>query len=104
MAGNAPHAALHGEATHPQPGLVEVVLRNDGDADAALPASLALRARGARVIAADALGGWRLAPPADGAPVFLPPAAAGILAPGRRLVVGWVRFDRDTEVSVEIRP
>jgi hypothetical protein len=107
MAGRVPQPALGIEATAAPGGLVDLALVNRGEADAPLAVEVTVQwpqAAGATRPAADALGGFDLAEVGTNVARF---RAAGALAlerlpPGQRRVLGWLRFEKDTEVQAHV--
>jgi hypothetical protein len=106
--GRTPCPALRAEVRRTKPGLVEVDLVNDGDADAPLPGvTVTLRWRGARRVASDPLNGFTLKTGGAGALSFHgpPPAPLARLRAGERKQVGWVRLDGNpggVETAVQV--
>lgn len=100
LEGRTPRACLKVALLAPEPGLVEVSLVNDGEADAVVPVRIAVAWREATLQACDAVGGFHR----EGGGVL----AAGLrfagtprLAPGGRCAVGWLRFREAREVACE---
>jgi hypothetical protein len=106
IAGRIPEAKLVGQAQRTQPGLVEIELANTGEADAALPATVTATWRDARLVAADALGGYERLD--TGARKFILRAKPSLtlqrLAPGEGRVIGWLRLSADKEVEIHVAP
>ena len=103
MAGREPEARVRVVPRHPQPGLVEVDLVNQGQADHTRGVELSLRWHGARLVASDGLCGFEPVETGSNAARFLRQPAGWRLRPGETRMIGWLRFDRDVEVQVEIR-
>jgi hypothetical protein len=101
MAGQAPGGRLRADARRPRPGLVEIDLVNDGNADHSGPVGVTVRWSGARRVAGDALGGVVLVEEGPGLAVFRS-AGAVRLEPGGRRVLGWLRLDVEVEVHAEL--
>jgi hypothetical protein len=109
MRGVAPLARVGVRVREPEPGLVEVVAVNEGEADGALPASITASWSGAEPWALDALGGMEAAEGrgknegersvAFGAPVG---AIVPRIGPGEERVVGWIRFTQHVEVRIDV--
>ena len=106
IAGEEPKANLKVETRYPKPGLVEIDLLNAGSADADLDVCVAIRWENARIVASDALGGFRgvaVSPNRfhlEGPKAVLAPP----LRPEERRTVGWVRLSRDEEVKAVVSP
>lgn len=97
----APALSVQGEVS--SDGLVEIVATNTGDADAQLPAAIAVRWRGsARLVAGDALGGLLWSRDGTGGARFTraDDAAPPRVRPGERRMLGWLRLSAGTEVEV----
>jgi len=103
MRGRAPAAKTEWDLKKSADSLIEVGIRATGDADSVFDNPIALDWRQARLLAADGLAGFmpertapasvRLQPPRQ------PPPR---LAPGQRLAIGWLRFDRPPEISAHV--
>jgi hypothetical protein len=104
MAGRTPGPALHVELRRPEPGLVEVVLANAGEADGPQDAAVKVRWDAGELLAADAIGGFDLDGRAGSALTFSSPRspAGARLAPGRSLAIGWLRFAGEPKVSADV--
>lgn len=103
MAGRTPAGRLRAEVRRPRPGLVEIDLVNDGNADHSGPAGVRVRWTGSRRVAGDALGGFTLAEEGPGLARFHA-AGAVRLEPGGRRMLGWLRLDGDGDVRAELEP
>ncbi|HYG64087.1 MAG TPA: DUF3142 domain-containing protein [Thermoanaerobaculia bacterium] len=104
LAGRTPRSGLRAERRAPEPGLVEIELRNDGEADAPWPPSLRIRWSAGELLAADGLAGYRMRRhgPLE---IDLERGPSGDpLRPGERRTVAWLRFASPTEVSLEVSP
>jgi len=106
MAGRPPKADLVAQVNRTSAALVEVVLANKGLADAIVDWNVVLSWRDARLLAGDGLGGFELRDSGDGRARLgrgqeLRPAR---IEPAGRLIIGWLRFDRDTEVHADVEP
>ncbi|MFH1176489.1 MAG: DUF3142 domain-containing protein [Acidobacteriota bacterium] len=100
IAGRIPRPLLRAEARAGAAGVIEISLNNTGDADAKLPAAVRLRWGNARLLAGDGQGDFGLAPAPAGAE--LRPARSGVILPGERRVVGWLRLEESREVSADV--
>ncbi len=95
-------AVLHGRSPHGLPtltlvanaaGLIELTLENLGDAPIA-PPGFPLSWSSARLLAADAVDGWRIERRGPHAAELWPPAVAPRpLRPGEKRAIGWMRLD-----------
>lgn len=104
MAGERPEASLRATARQPQPGLVEVQVVNQGEDDFAGRAEVLAGWPSGRLQASDGLAGYDLVETGSNAIQFTSPGQAQRLKPGESLTVGWLRFDRETEVQVALVP
>jgi uncharacterized protein DUF3142 len=102
MAGRAPRSQLHAAIREPEPKLVEVDLVNAGETDVPWPAAVRLRWQGGPPSAADGLAVYKIVK-ADRGGIDLAGSATGLLRPGERRTIAWVRFATRTEVQVELR-
>ena len=102
MTGTAPQPSLRAVARRTKEGLVEIDLHNDGESDASRAMQVTLRWSTARVVACDGLGGFSVTERAGNDLRFHVPELR--LEAGRKQPVGWVRFDRETEVEAEVEP
>jgi hypothetical protein len=102
VAGRVPRPMLALTVRQPKPGLVELELANQGEADAAAGISIVVAWRDAALLASDALAGFSQADVATDARAL---RFAGIprLAPAERRIVGWLRFRDAKEVDCEAR-
>jgi hypothetical protein len=103
VAARVPRESFHAVARQVEAGLVEISLVNNGELD--LSSRLALEARwsGARLIAGDGLHGFELAEPDGSAATFQNQSSNFRLAAGETQTVGWLRFDQNREVQLEIK-
>jgi len=99
MAGRTPRGAVRSAVREPEPGLVEIGLVNDGEDEAATPASVSVGWSGEAFLAADGLAGYRATPKRNG----LRLRGSGRLRPGERRTIAWMRFATRTEVHIEIQ-
>jgi hypothetical protein len=103
MEGRSPRASLGAEARTRQPGLVEIDLVNEGEAELPLAAEVCARWVGPPRLAADALAGfeWR-----DDGPAAVrwrrQGGGSARIRPGERRMVGWVRLSEPARVEVEV--
>jgi len=101
-AGRAPRGDLRAVIREPEPKLAEVDLVNAGEAEAPWPATVRLRWQGPAPSAADGLAVYKVVRAERGG-LDLARSAAGLLRPGERRAIAWVRFAARTEVQVELR-
>jgi hypothetical protein len=100
LAGRAPRRELVAEAHAAEPGLIEIKLRNAGEADLAWPSRVRVEHAAAEPRARDGLAGFRWA---DGRTLV---RAAGPawerIGPGRQITIAWLRLAHDTEVTAHV--
>jgi hypothetical protein len=101
-----PRESLRGEARQIETGLVEINLVNDGELD--LSSRLVVEVRWSRVgearlVAADGLHGFNTLNAGPSSITFQKTSQPGRIAAGEQQTIGWLRFDRECEVQVEIK-
>ncbi|HEV2854396.1 MAG TPA: DUF3142 domain-containing protein [Thermoanaerobaculia bacterium] len=101
MAGRAPRSEVRAAMRKPEPGLVQVDIANQGEAEAPWPSPIRIRWQGEAPIATDGLAVYKVVSksPSD---ILLVRSGAGFLRPGARSPVAWLRFSTPTEVQVEL--
>ena len=106
MSGHTPRAILHATAERSAPGLIDLVLTNDGDADAPLPQTVTILWADAPLLACDALAGYEPSTPSDTTVLYSlrHNTALQWLPPEGRRVLGWLRLGSDTEVQINVTP
>jgi hypothetical protein len=99
MAGEPPKGHLVLEAPASPESLVELSLVNEGSAQIGA-SSFRVSWQGAGLVAADAIGGWRLERDGPSAVLLHPPAGdAPPLFPGERIQIGWMRLESPVRVE-----
>jgi len=83
-------------------GLVEISLVNDGDLDISSRLAVSVRWSAARLLAGDGLRDFELAEPDASAAKINSPAKSFRLPAGESETVGWLRFDHECEVQLEV--
>jgi hypothetical protein len=106
VASRFPRESLRGEARQIETGLVEINLVNDGELD--LSSRLVVEVRWSRVgearlVAADGLHGFNTLNAGPSSIQFQKQSQPGRIAAGENQTIGWLRFDRECEVQVEIK-
>ena len=101
--GRVPREQFHAAARRVEPGLVEISLVNSGELDISSRLAVVVRWSGARFVAGDGLAGFELAESDDSAARLNSPLSFRLPA-GEKLVIGWLRFDADREVQLEVCP
>jgi len=110
MEGRHPLSSLRAEPVHSQSGLVDIELVNDGELAEISDVLISINWAESRLLAYDVLNGFVLASEgpvvADGSrrlELFGPSGPMrDRLAPGERRLVAWLRFERETEVSLDV--
>ncbi len=103
IAGRVPQEKFQATARRVEPGLVEISLENTGELD--IPSRLAVEVRwsNARLVAGDGLRDFELAEQNVSAARFQNQSSQFRLPAGEKQIVGWLRFDQDREVQVEVK-
>ena len=106
MAGRVPRPQVKAKVRRPETGLVEIDLRNSGLADAPLPPVLTITWHGPPPLAGDPLAGFEWIELDDSAVKLRWPATSRItrLPPDSTVTIAWMRFERDTEVRINVTP
>lgn len=106
LRGESPKRALLAKIEWVQPGLAEVVIVNDGQTTEPPPLEVAVRwPAEARVLAADALRGFRLeirGGEAQGIVRAADVTADASVAPGGKARIAWLRFAHDVSLEVSL--
>jgi hypothetical protein len=103
MQGRAPVSRLRVTASDAQPS--EIALSNEGERDEPLPESIEVRWDGTRLVAADALAGYRIERAADEAGlIFIRTAEVELsrLPPGARRSIGWIRCEDSSLIRIAL--
>ena len=105
MTGRAPRSSVRAEATRSNTGLVEINLVNDGEADISSRPAVEVRWQKGRLVASDGQRGFQVLDSGSNALQFQTKTnlTRDRLLPGQRQVIGWMRFDTEVEVQVEIK-
>jgi hypothetical protein len=104
MQGRQPRVDLQTQARHTAPGLVDIDLVNAGEKNASIPVEILVRWQNAKFLAGDALAGFTLVERGTNQVSLRwnPGPGESRIAPGEKRAVGWLRFDRDTEVTLHV--
>ena len=102
----SPHLSVRAESRRVEAGLVEISLVNNGELD--FSSRLAVEARwsregGARLIAADGLRGFETVDESASTLRIQNQSRNFRLPAGDRQVIGWLRFNQEREVQVELK-
>jgi hypothetical protein len=106
LAARSPRQSLRAEPRRVESGLVEIILENDGELDTSSRLAIEVRwssESGMRLPAGDGLGGFELVDAESSMARFVNRAQRFHLAAGEKCVIGWLRFEEDREVQVEIK-
>lgn len=106
LAGETPRPALRVEAAAAGDRLWDIVFRNDGNADAALPRQVSLTWTRGEIVASDALAGFTCEPGTSQS-LLLRSSGGGSaphLRPDERRVAAWLRLSEPAEVQVHVSP
>jgi Protein of unknown function (DUF3142) len=102
MSGRPPVHRL--EAVHGGENPVDIAIQNAGEADEQINCTLSAASPGYSPIAYDALPGWNVQIQEDRA-IFAPnPGRHVRLPPGAKLNIGWLRYERSTNIQFELVP
>jgi hypothetical protein len=109
MEGRAPKVSLKAEARKSEPGLFDIKLTNNGETDESLDLTVVVTWGNARMISADSLGSFSIFNPGRAGIGFQGHSVTSKdqpivykIRPGETIPVGWLRFDRDTEVMANV--
>jgi hypothetical protein len=104
IAGKVPQPRLRAEVRRTEPGIAEIELVNDGDADDSLRVMTSLDCANADVIAADALNGFEFISELPARVIFRGPprVVRARLAPGERKRIGWLRMKEEKEIKLYV--
>ncbi len=102
MTGTVPLAEPRLEVTYPEPELAEITLANAGLADLPPPARVQVVWGSGEVLGADGLRGYRPRQTSATGLQLDQEGEPGVLSPGERWQIGWLRFRRETEVHAHV--
>jgi hypothetical protein len=103
VAGREPRESFHADARRVEAGLVEISLVNDGELDISSRLAVEVRWSDARLVAGDGLRDFELAEQNVSAARFQNQSSQYRLPAGEKQTVGWLRFDQDREVQLEVK-
>ena len=103
VAGREPRESFHAVARRVEAGLVEISLVNDGELDISSRLAIEVRWSDARLAAGDGLRGFELAEQNASAAKFQNQSSQFRLPAGEKQIIGWLRFDKDREVQIEVK-
>ena len=94
--------------TYTQKALAELAWENTGDVDETLPEDVTVNWNGAKLIAADGLGGFSFSSsqsthnPNSGLLQLAKDQPLPTIGPGREYKIGWLRFDKEVKIDAQI--
>ena len=103
ISGRVPQEKFLATARRVEPGLVEISLENTGELDISSRLAVAVRWLDARLVAGDGLRGFELAEQNVSAAKFQNQPASFRLPAGEKQIIGWLRFDTNREVQLEVK-
>ena len=103
IAGHDPHEQFRAVVRRVEPGLVEIGLENTGDLDISSRLAVAVRWSNARLVAGDGLRDFELAEQNNSAAKFQNKTTSCRLPAGEKQIIGWLRFDLDRELQIEVK-
>jgi hypothetical protein len=103
MQSRAPHESVRAASRRVETGLVEINLVNDGELDISSRLAVEVRWQNARLVASDGLRGFQAVDEGSSALRFQTQSQSFRLPAGEQRVIGWLRFNTDREVQVEIK-
>jgi hypothetical protein len=98
-----PHESVRAQSRRVEPGLVEISLVNDGELDISSRLAVGIRWQDARLVAGDALRGFELVEGEPFTAKFQTGTQARRLFAGEQRTIGWLRFNKDVEVQLELK-
>ena len=106
MEGREPRAELTARVRRTKEGLAELDLVNSGDDGASLDVTVSAKWQGARLVAADSIGGFRVADVSCGEVRMQAGRLTRLeqIPPGGQRQVGWLRLSENTEVEADAAP
>jgi hypothetical protein len=103
ISGRVPQEKFSATTRRVEPGLVEISLENTGELDISSRLILEVRWSDARLVAGDGLRGFELAEQNGSAAKFQNQQTSFRVPAGEKIIIGWLRFDQDREVRVEVQ-
>jgi hypothetical protein len=103
VAARVPPESFRATARRVEPGLVEISLENTGELDISSRLTVEARWSDARLVAGDGLRGFELAEQNVSAARFQNQSSQFRLPAGEKIIIGWLRFDQDREVQLEVK-
>jgi hypothetical protein len=98
-----PHESVRAQLRRVEPGLMEISLVNDGELDISSRLAVEIRWQNGRLVAGDGLRGFELVEGDASTARFQNRTQPERLFAGETRTIGWLRFDRNVEVQLEIK-
>jgi len=98
-----PHESVRAQLRRVEAGLVEINLVNEGELDISSRLAVEIRWQDARLVAGDGLRGFELVEGDASTARLTTRSQPHRLAAGEHRTIGWLRFNRDVEVQLEIK-
>ena len=98
-----PHERVRTQLRRVEAGLVEISLVNNGELDISSRLAVEIRWQDARLVAGDGLRGFELVEGGASTARFQTRSQPHRLSAGEQWTIGWLRFNRDVEVQLELK-
>ena len=103
VAGQLPHESVQPQLRRVEAGLVEISLVNNGELDIFSRLAVEIRWQDARLVAGDGLRGFELVEGDASTARLQTRSQPHRLSAGEERIIGWLRFNRDVEVQLELK-
>ena len=103
ISGREPQEKFRATTRRVEPGLVEISLENTGELDISSRLAIEVSWTNARLVAGDALRGFELSEQSSSGAIFQTKQTNFRLPAGEHQVIGWLRFEKDREVQLEVK-
>jgi hypothetical protein len=97
-----PHESVRAQSRRVETGLVQISLVNDGELDISSRLAVGIHWQDARLVAGDGLHGFELVEGEPFTAKFQTGTQASRLFAGEAEAIGWLRFNKDVEVQLEL--
>jgi hypothetical protein len=97
-----PHESVRAQSRRVEAGLVQISLVNDGELDISSRLAVGIHWQDARLVAGDGLRGFELVEGEPFTAKFQTGTQASRLFAGEARTIGWLRFNKDVEVQLEL--
>jgi len=102
VASRLPHESVRAQSSRVEAGLVEISLVNHGELDISSRLAVQVRWQNARLVAGDGLRGFELVEEGSSTARFQTRTQPRRLPAGEQWTIGWLRFQRNVEVQLEV--